>query len=231
MLKSAFAATALAACALALQPAPAHAQSGGWAVVVGAATDNRSKDASKSAGDPYVFGVAEWSSDNDTVYVGPKFETIRSSTGARLELELNAGYRPEIAGFSVDLNIAHKWQVDADRGQDDDAFELTADVSRAIGPVEAGVQWQHSPNGTGGVRAWTWVAASVGLDVTDRLNASVALGRREQDGAPDYAGWNAGVTYAASSSVELELRYHDTDADPSNPQYASALVASVSVYF
>ncbi len=39
------------------------------------------------------------------------------------------------------------------------------------------------------------------------------------------------MTYAATPSVDLDLRYHDTDADPSNPQYASAVVASITAYF
>ncbi len=57
--------------------------------------------------------------------------------------------RPELAGFELDLNIAHKWQIDADAGEDADAWEFTADITRAIGPAEAGVQIQHSPDGTG----------------------------------------------------------------------------------
>lgn len=213
-------------------PAGASAQSlGDWSFAIGAGSDNRSKDASKSQGDPFVFGLAEWSSEDGVFYAGPSFETIRSSTGSELELDVNGGMRRELAGFEVDLNIAHKWQIDADDGEDADAWEFTADITRAIGPAEAGVQIQHSPDGTGDTRAWTWVAASAGWEFTDRLTADASLGRREQDASVDYTGWNVGMTYAATPSVDLDLRYHDTDADPSNPQYASAVVASITAYF
>jgi uncharacterized protein (TIGR02001 family) len=219
------------ALAVSLTAVPALAQSGGdWSFGLGAATDNRSKNASKSDGDPYVWGLAEWESADGLFYAGPGFETIKSS-GSDLELELGGGIRPQIAGFDVDLNAAHKWRVDADPGSDDDAWEFTANVSRSIGPAKARLQLQHSPDGTGSTRAWTWVEGQIGWDFTDKLSGSAAVGRREQDGAPDYTGWNIGATYALTRTLELEVRYHDTDADAPGEQYASALVAGISVYF
>lgn len=209
---------------------PALAQSGDWSFGLGAATDNRSKDASKSDGDPYAWGLAEWESSDGFFYAGPGFETIKSS-GSRLELEVGGGIRPQIAGFDVDLNATHKWRVDADPGSDDDAWEFTANVRRSIGPAKARLQLQHSPDGTGSTRAWTWVEGQIGWDFTDKLSGSAAVGRREQDGAPDYIGWNIGGTYALTRTLELELRYHDTDANAPGDQYASALVAGLSVYF
>lgn len=222
--------------ALALSPAlslaaqPAFAQTGDWSFGLGAATDNRSKDASKSEGDPYVWGLAEWESSSGFFYAGPGFETVRSG-GSRLELELGGGIRPQIAGFDVDLNATHKWRVDADPGEDDDAWEFTANIDRSIGPAKARLQLQHSPDGAGSVKAWTWVEGQIGWDFTGKLSGSAAVGRREQDGAPDYTGWNIGGTYALTRSLELELRYYDTDAKAPGDQYASALVAGLSVYF
>lgn len=218
--------------ALILSPAPALAQtSGDWAFALGATTDNRSKDASKSAGDPSVHGLAEWSSADGLFYAGPAFETIRSSTGSDLEVSLNAGVRPEVMGFELNLNVEHKWLVDADPGADGDGWEFTANLSRDVGPLGTRLQVQHSPDGSGSTGAWTWVEGRLGWDFTDRLEGTVALGRREQEAAPDYTGWNAGLRYAVTPSLDLDVRYHDTDADPSNPQYAKALVASVTTYF
>jgi hypothetical protein len=224
--------SALAALFALLLPTAALAQaSGDWSFGLGAATDNRSKDASKSRGDPTLIGFAEWSSDDGLIYAGPEFETVRSSTGSDLEVQLAAGVRPEIMGFEVDLNAAHKWLLDADPGADADSWEFTANISRDIGPAGARLQVQHSPDGSGSTGAWTWVEARLGWDFTDRLEGTVALGRREQDAAPDYTGWNAGMRYAVNRSLDFDLRWHDTDADPSNPQYASALVASMTAYF
>ena len=225
---AAIAATALlAATAAAAQEAP----SGSWSFVVGAATDNRSKDASKSDGDPFVWGEAEWQSASGLFYAGPSFETIRASTGSELELKTAVGVRPQFAGFDLDFNAAWKYQVDADPGADDDSWEFTADASRSIGPASGRLRLQYSPDSTGSTEAWTWVEARVGWDFSDRLSGSAAVGRREQDNSVDYTGWNAGVTYALTDALDLDLRYYDTDAHTFGEQYEDALVAKVSFGF
>ena len=38
-------------------------------------------------------------------------------------------------------------------------------------------------------------------------------------------------TYALTDNLEAELRYHDTDADVPGEQYASAVVAGISIAF
>lgn len=205
--------------------------SGAWSFVVGAATDNRSKDASKSDGDPFVWGEAEWRSASGLFYAGPSFETIRASTGSELELKASAGVRPQFAGFDLDFNAAWKHQVDADPGADDDSWEFTADASRSIGPASGRLRLQYSPDSTGSTEAWTWVEARVGWDFSDRLFGSAAVGRREQDNSIDYTGWNAGLTYAVTRTIEADLRYHATDADAPGEQYADALVAGISFAF
>lgn len=226
---AAVAATALLACA-----APAAAQdapAGAWSFAFGAATDNRSKEASKSDGDAFVWGEAEWESASGLFYAGPGFQTIKSSSGSELELEVGAGLRPEIAGFDLDLNATHKYQVDAAAGYDDSAWEFTADVKRSIGPASGRLRVQYSPDGMGGTEEWTWVEARVGWDFTDKLEGTASIGRREQNNSLDYTGWNAGFTYAVTDHVEAELRYHATDANVPGEQYADALVAGISFAF
>lgn len=215
----------------------AHAQDaaapgyGDWSFSFGAATDNRSKDASKSQGDAFVWGQAEWESDSGFFYISPSFETIKASNGSNLEIAVATGIRPEVAGFDLDLSVEHKWQTDADTGTDDDAWEFTADVKRSIGPANARLRLQHSPDSTGSTDAWTWVALRGGWDFSDKLTANAEIGRREQDNSVDYTGWNAGVTYALTRNIEAEVRYYDTDADADNPQYADAVVAGLSFSF
>lgn len=220
-----------AAAPLALLSSTAHAQDAGkWSFAAGAATDNRSKDASKSDGAPFVWGEAEWESASGLFYGKGGLETIDSG-GSKLENELVVGVRPEFGGFDFDLSAAHKYRFDADPGYDDDAWEFTADMKRSIGPASARLRLQHSPDGTGSTKAWTWVAARGGWDFTDKLNVSAEIGRREQDNSVDYTGWNIGGTYALTPKVDLELRYHDTDVDVPGEQYASGLVAGVSFAF
>ncbi|MBA3049971.1 MAG: hypothetical protein KKE42_05215 [Alphaproteobacteria bacterium] len=226
---------AAAAAALLIGAAPAMAQdaapAGDWAFAFGAGTDNRSKDASKSDGEAFVWGEAEWESASGLFYAGPGFQTIKSSSGSDLELAVGGGVRPEVAGFDLDLNATFKYQVDAVDGYDDGAWEFTADVKRSIGPASGRLRLQHSPDGTGSTEAWTWIEARVGWEFTNRLKGTASIGRREQDNSLDYTGWNAGLTYALTSHIDADLRYHATDADVPGEQYADALVAGISFAF
>lgn len=233
MLRTLTTAAALATALLATAGAAAaqDAPAGDWSFAFGAATDNRSKEASKSDGDAFVWGEAEWASASGLFYAGPSFETIRGSSGSELEVKASAGVRPQVAGFDLDLNAAYKYQVDANPGVDDDAWEFTADVKRSIGPASGRVRLQYSPDSTGSTEAWTWVEARVGWDFTDKLSGTASIGRREQDNSLDYTGWNAGFSYALTRNIEADLRYHATDADVPGEQYADALVAGISFAF
>jgi opacity protein-like surface antigen len=228
---AAVAATALLACASGAAAQDAASDYGNWSFAFGTATDNRSKDASKSDGEAFVWGQAEWSSASGLFYVAPGLETIKSSGGSNLEFETTLGARPQVAGFDLDLNAAYKHQIDSNPGYDDTAWEFTADVKRSIGPASGRVRLQHSPDGTGSTEAWTWVEARLGWAFTDKLEGAASIGRREQDNSLDYTGWNAGFTYALTRNLEADLRYHATDADVPGEQYADALVAGISVAF
>jgi len=223
--------TAALSTALVALAAPALAQDGAsWSFQVGAGSDNRSKDASKSDGDAFVWGEAQWESGDGLFYAGPSFETIKAG-GSELEVSVEGGMKPQWAGFDFDLNVKHQWRLDADAGYDDDAWEFTADMKRSIGPASGRVRLQHSPDGTGSTKAWTWASVQGGWDVTDRLNVSAEIGRREQDNSVDYTGYNIGVSYALTRSLEADLRWHGNDADVPGEQYADALVAGISLAF
>ncbi len=217
--------------AFAVPAAAQDAAAGSWAFAVGAGTDNRSKGASKSDGDAYVWGEAEWENASGLLYGGAGFQTIKSSSGSDLEVEAGFGVRPELAGFDLDLNATYKSQIDAVAGYDDTAWELTADVKRSIGPASGRVRFQYSPDGMGGTEAWTWVEARLGWDFTNRLEGTAAIGRREQDNSLDYTAWNAGVTYALTDNLDADVRYYATDADVPGEQYADSLVAAISLAF
>lgn len=228
---AAAAATALLAFAGTASAQDAAPAAGSWSFAVGAATDNRSKDASKSNGEAYVWGAAEWESASGLFYAGAGLETIKSSTGSELEGEIGAGFTPEVAGFDLDLNATFKQQFEANPGADADAWEFTADIKRSIGPASGRIRLQHSPDGTGSTEAWTWYEARIGWDFTNKLEATASIGRREQDNSLDYTGWNAGFTYALTDKLEADVRYHATDADVPGEQYADALVVGLSIAF
>lgn len=212
------------------EPASGPGGAGGWSFELGAGTDNRSKDASKSGNDGYVFGSATWESADGLFYVGPGFETIQAG-GSNVEAEFVAGYRPEAFGYAFDFNVAYQNRLDAEAGYDEDGWEFTGDVSRAVGPATAGLQVQYAPDAAGSTDSFVWVEGRVEWAFSDRLDGSVAVGRREQDNAPDYTGWNAGVTYALTDALDLDLRYYDTDAAEFGEEYKEGLVAEIAFAF
>jgi uncharacterized protein (TIGR02001 family) len=208
----------------------AQEAAGQWSFSAGAATDNRSKAVSKTEGDPFGFVAAEWENASGFFYAAGGAETIKAG-GSDVEVEAGVGVRPQFGGFDFDLNATHKWRVDANPGYDANAWELTADMKRSIGPASGRLRVQYSPDGAGSVESWTWVAARAGWDFTNKLNGSVELGRREQENSVDYTGWNAGFTYAVTDSLEAELRYHGTNASEAGEQYDDALVAGINFAF
>lgn len=240
MIRSSAPLLASAAALLALTPAASFAQdddnaryaadrASNWTFELGAGTDNRSKGASKSGGDPYVFGEAQWNAANG-FYADAEFETIDAS-GSTVETEMEAGWQFSFADLDFDTSASHKWRVGAVEGHDDAAWEYQFDVMRDFGAVDTRLRVEHSPDGLGSTEAWTWVEGRIRLPLTDSLKASATLGRREQDNAPDYTGWNAGVAYAVTDTTSLDLRWHGTDVEEQGEQYENALVASVLVAF
>ena len=205
---------------------------GRWSLAAGAATDNRSKGISKTRGEAFGWIEAEWENGSGLFHASSSIQTVKGSGGSNLELIFDAGLRPEVAGYDLDLFVTYRFQPDSDPGFDAAAWEVTADVKRSIGPASGRLRLQYSPDGMGGTEAWTWSEARVGWDFTHRLTGTAAIGRREQNNGPDYTAWNAGFTYALTRDLEAELRYYATDAnDIPGEQYADSLVAGISLAF
>lgn len=198
-----------------------------WAVELGGGTDNRSKGASKSGGDPFVFGEVQYSTPSG-FYADAEFETIDSS-GSQVETEVEVGWQGTSAGFNIDLSVSQKWRVKADPGQDAAATEIQFDLARDFGAMDARLRIEHSPDGLGSTRAWTWVESRLRWPLADHLQAVVTVGRREQDNAPDYTGWSAGAVYALSERTELELAWHGTNVGDRGEQFEDALVLAFLV--
>lgn len=235
---------ASSALALCLIAAPAFAQDadsaepqsssafggGRWGVNLSAGTDNRSKGASKSGGDPYVSADAEWENGSGFAYAGASVETIKSS-GADVEYNVVAGFRPYLAGFDLDVSAVYKLRPGSNPGVDETEVQLGVDAERSIGPASGRLRVQYAPDAFGSTDSYVWMEAQAAWAFTNRLEGSVALGKREQKGNIDYAAWNVGAAYALTEALELDVRYYDTDASTAGEQYEDALVASVSYAF
>lgn len=215
-----------------LTAAPAFAQeSDNWTLSFGGATDYRSKGASKTQGNPYAYGELEWHTADEQFYVAGAAATVRQSFGSNTELDITAGWRPEVAGFELDLNAMYRVYPGANPGADDDYWEFTADVVRNIGPVNGRLRIQYSPDNAGGGEDYTWVEGRLGYKINSKVKVNAAYGQREQTNALDYAAWNAGVAWKFADHAELDLRYYDTDASSAGKQYEDAVVAAVNLSF
>lgn len=222
---------ALALAAATVAPASvAQAQSGTFNFAVGAGSDNRQRDISKSEGEAYTWGRATWNSTGNSVYGQVAYETLDMG-GSDLGLGAFTGIRTEFAGFNADIQISYKALIDAAAGFDHDTFETKVDLTRTYGKTRTRLRAEYSPDGLGVTEDWVWVSAYAAYPVTRNLSASAEIGYREQARNIDYIGYNAGVTYAITPKLGVDVRWHGTDANIPVEAHKDRVVAGLSYAF
>jgi uncharacterized protein (TIGR02001 family) len=223
-------------CLAAAAPSAAQSWTDGWrdrwvgatGGEVGVTTDNRSKFSSKSGGDPAVFAGVYALTPDGAWYVEAEAETIRDSSGSDAELTFAGGWRPQVAGFDLDLAAARKVRLGARPGADTEAWEFTADAARAVGPFEGRLRLQHSPDGAGSSRAWVYYEARLRWEVAPRWTLDAEVGARDyEDDADDYSGASLGAVYEVTDNLEFDLRLIDTDrpGEDGDPALVLSLIA------
>lgn len=208
----------------------ASAQMGTWNFAVGASTDNRQRDISKSEGEASTWGRATWNTNDNGAYAMAAYETLDMG-GADIGLAAFTGIRRQIAGFDTDLQISYKALVDANAGFDGDTFETKVDLTRTYGKTRTRLRAEYSPDGLGATKEWVWVSAYAAHPITPKLSASAEIGYREQRNNVDYTGFNAGVTYAVTPHIGVDVRWHGTDADLPVATHKDRIVAGISYSF
>lgn len=208
----------------------ASAQSGTWNFAMGAATENRQRDISKSEGNASTWGRATWNTNSNGGYVMAAYETLEMG-GADVGLAAYTGLRRQFAGFDTDLQVSYKALVDANAGYDDDTFEAKVDLTRAYGKTRTRLRAEYSPDGLGATKQWVWVSAYAAYPLANRLSASAEIGYRDQNNAISYTGYNAGVTYAVTRQTSVDVRWHGTDANIPVEAHKDRIVAGVTYNF
>jgi uncharacterized protein (TIGR02001 family) len=221
MMKTAF------ACALAaavLTATGASAQEGpevAWNV--GIVSDYVFRGFSQTADDPAVQGGVDATAGS--FYGGVWASQVDFGDGTDAEVDLYGGYRTEMAGFDVDFGAVAYLYISAPALASYDYVELKAAASRAVGPVTAGAAIYWTPNFYGVDDEATYVEANLAVAAADKWTVSGAIGQQWLDVNEDYAAWHAGVTYAASDHVAIDVRYHGSDVD--GPLSEDRLVAGL----
>ncbi len=206
----------------------ASAQTTGLTTTLSAATDYHSKGISKSLDDGFLSIGSEWVSANGMAYAGAAAATVDLTIGATYEADLRAGVRPKAMGWAFDLAVFYRAFPDAVAGSDDDYVEARAQASRTWGPVSLRLLSWQTPDNLGAAGAANWSEAKIATRLANGIRGSVALGHHQQENAPSYAAWNAGLSIDLRPGVEMDLRWYDTDEHQAGDRFRGEAVAALS---
>lgn len=194
---------------------------------LGVTSDYVFRGYSQTGEDPAIFGGVDVTVGS--FYTGAWVSNVDFGDDTDAEFDIYGGYRTEVSGFAVDVGVVGYLYVSQPAGADYDYVELKAAALRAIGPVTLGAAVYWSPDFFGADEEATYVEANAAFSPAARWTVSGAVGHQALDVNADYATWNAGVAYAISDNVAVDLRYHDTDV--TGPLSDDRVVAALKFLF
>lgn len=194
---------------------------------LGVTSDYVFRGYSQTTEDPAIFGGVDVTVGS--FYAGAWASNVDFGDDTDAEFDVYGGYRTEVSGFAVDVGVVGYLYVSAPTGADYDYIEFKAAASRAFGPVTLGAVVYWSPDFFGIDEEATYVEANAAFSPADKWTVSGAVGHQALDVNADYATWNAGVAYAFSDNVAIDLRYHDTDV--TGPLSDDRVVAALKFLF
>jgi uncharacterized protein (TIGR02001 family) len=182
----------------------------GLAFNAGGATDYMFRGLTQTGHEPQIFAGADVTVGG-IGYAGTWWSNIDFGDSADTEYDLYAGVKPVLGPVTFDFGaIRYGYLKDH---SDWTYWEFKAAGSMAFGPATVGLAFFYSPNITGPSKANSYyyeLNASAPIPNT-KFSLSGAVGRQAFQGPGDYNTWNAGVGYALTDSVGLDLRYWDTN--------------------
>lgn len=227
-------------------PTPPASTQQGWhaAFNVGAQSDYVFRGISQTDERPSGFAgvdvgygsqwyLGAWTSNVD---FSPSGDTRTSQ-----EIDLYGGWRPTVAGITLDLGYIYYGYRHQPRGLRESYAETYLRASRSLGALTLGIAAYHSPNFPGIARRATYVEATVSYAIDAAWSVSAAWGRQsirhatvQSDGTASrfaYNTWNLGLAWAINDRTSLDLRYWDTTAHDSGDIYGSRVVAGLKATF
>lgn len=176
---------------------------------LGVTSDYVFRGYSQTSEDPAIFGGVDVTIGS--FYAGAWASNVDFGDDTDAEVDIYGGYRTEVSGFAVDVGVVGYLYVSQPAGADYDYAEFKAAASRAFGPVTLGAAVYWSPDFFGADEEATYIEANAAFSPAVKWTVSGAVGHQALDVNADYATWNAGVAYAVSDNVVVDVRYHDTD--------------------
>lgn len=214
---------------------PVHAQdTGGWDVSANVAvtSDYVFRGVSQTEEGPALQAGAELT--NGAFYAGAWASNVSYSgdPDTNAEIDLYAGYKPQAGGWTFDIGAIAYLYAGQPGGADYDYVETKLGASRSSGPWTYGAVVYWSPDFFGAAEdEATYLQADLAYKAADKWTVSGAVGRQWVSSAFDYTTWNAGVTYAVTDRVALDLRYVDTDEHGFGEIYGARGVATLKAVF
>ena len=222
---------ALAAALCAFAAGSASAQDADFAFNAAVASDYVFRGVSQTSEDP-ALQVGVDMTTGAGFYVGAWASNVDFGDETSIEFDLYGGYRTEVEGFAVDFGVVSYGYVDAPAipNAGYSYVEFKAAASRAIGPVTAGAAVYYSPDFFGFDEKATYVEGNLAFSPAAKWSVSGAFGKQFLDVSDDYTTWNAGVGFAFTDNLVVDVRYHDTDVDNADI-YDGRVVGTVKVLF
>jgi uncharacterized protein (TIGR02001 family) len=181
-----------------------------FAFNIGANTDYVFRGFSQTDEDPSVFGGVD--ATIGIGYVGIWASNVDFGNGTDAEFDVYAGVKPTVGAVTFDIGVIYYGYLDQPSGSNEDYWEGKVAASVPAGPATLGVAVYYSPEFFGKTGEAFYYEANAAVAVPDtKFSFSGAIGRQEVDKAIDYTTWNAGVGFALTDHVGLDLRYFDTN--------------------
>lgn len=217
-----------AVAAFAAAAGSAQAQDADVTYTVGAASQYVFRGVGQTDGHAQVFGAADVTRGD--LYAGVWASNVDYDDGTDAEIDLYGGIRRTYGAVAIDAGVIAYLYPGQPDGADYDYVEAKLAASRTFGTVTATASVYWTPDYGGSANEGLYTEAAVAWTVTPRWTASGAVGFQDLAGSGgDYGHWNAGVAYAVTPSLALDVRYHDTDADLGDaydPRWVLALKAT-----
>jgi uncharacterized protein (TIGR02001 family) len=198
---------------------------------VGANTDYVFRGVSQTDEDPSVFGGVDLTIGS-IGYAGVWASNVDFGNGTDAEVDVYAGVKPVVGPVTLDLGVIYYGYLDSPNGSHQAYWEGKAAASVTAGPTTLGAAVYYSPDFFGGTDDAVYVEANAAIAIPDtKFSVSGALGHQQVKGPFDYTTWNAGVGFALTDHIGLDVRYFDTDEHGFGKIYGSRVVAGVKLTF
>ena len=182
-----------------------------FAFNIGATTDYVFRGFRQTDEDPAVQGGVDVTFAK-IGYAGVWASNVDFGNGTDAEVDVYGGVKPTLGPVALDLGVIYYGYVSSPSGSHQAYWEGKVAGSIPVGPATLGAAVYYSPEFFGKTGDAVYYEANGSLAVPNsKFSFSGAVGHQWVDKGLSYTTWNAGVGWALTDHVGLDLRYFDTD--------------------